>query len=121
LHIEKSLEATRLKTNAGKVAPTMLEDRTTLVDSPYFCVERIPVEVSRSSTSLRRADEASSGLAYLFAAAGSGRVNSPSFGTVDLLARGIVAVPAASPLFSIQDMGELDLIRITPRSPGAVA
>jgi mannose-6-phosphate isomerase len=118
LHIEKSLEATRLKTKAGKVLPRVLEDRTVLVDSPYFCVERIPVEVSRSSSSLRRDNEAKSGLAYLFAAAGSGRVSSPSFGTVNLPPRGIVAVPASSPLFSVQDMGDLDLIRITPRWPG---
>ena len=42
LHIEKSLEATRLKTNAGKVLPRVLDDRTVLVESPYFSVERIP-------------------------------------------------------------------------------
>ena len=117
LHIEKSLEAVQLKTKAGKVAPRVLEDRTILVDSPYFTVERIPVEVSRSSASLRSEDESKSGLAYLFASEGSGRVSSPSFGTVDLPARGIVAVPAASPVFAIQDMGGLDLIRITPHWP----
>ena len=121
LHIEKSLEATELKTKAGKVAPRVLEDRTILVASPYFTVERIPVEVSRSSTSLPRADESKAGLAYLFAAEGSGRVSSPSFGGVDLPPRGIVAIPASSPVFAIQDMGGLDLIRITPRWPGAPA
>ncbi len=57
LHIEKSLEAARLKTKAGKVAPRIIEDRTILVESQYFCVERIPVEVSRSSASLYREDE----------------------------------------------------------------
>lgn len=117
LHIEKSLEATRLSTRAGKVAPRVMPDRTVLVESEYFTVERIPVEVSRSSPTLRRADESMSGLAYLFAAAGSGRLASPSFSTVDLPARGIIAVPAASPVFAIQDMGDLDLIRITPRWP----
>ena len=121
LHIEKSLEAMRLKTKAGKVVPRVLEDRTVLVDSPYFSVERIPVEVSRSSTSLQRGDEAKAGLAYLFAAAGNARLTSPSFGTVDLPSRGIVAVPAASPVFAVQDLGELDLIRITQREPGTKA
>ena len=57
LHIEKSLEAVQLKTKAGKVAPRILEDRTILVESQYFCVERIPVEVSRPSASLCREDE----------------------------------------------------------------
>jgi len=121
LHIEKSLEAAQLKTKAGKVAPRMLEDRTILVASPYFVVERIPVEVSRSSTSLLREDESRAGLAYLFAAEGSGRVSSPSFGDVDLPARGIIAIPASSPVFAIQDMGGLDLIRITPRWPRPAA
>ncbi len=121
LHIEKSLEATRLKTKAGKVTSRVLEDRAILLDCPYFRVERIPVEVSRSSISMRRTDEAKPGLAYLFAAAGNGRLSSPSFGTVDLLARGIVAVPAASPVFAVQDLGGLDLIRITPRRAETIA
>jgi mannose-6-phosphate isomerase len=121
LHIEKSLEAAQLKTKSGKVVPRVLEDRTILLACPYFTVERIPVEVSRSSASLRRENESRAGLAYLFAAEGSGRVSSPSFGEVDLPARGIIAVPAASPRFAIQDMGGLDLIRITPHWPGMVS
>ena len=118
LHIEKSLEAARLATNAGKVAPKPLNDRTVLLETEYFCIERIPVEVSRSSASLRLPGESKTGLAYLFAAAGCGRLASPSFGSVDLPERGIVAVPATSPVFAVQDLGGLDLIRITPRCPG---
>jgi len=34
-----------------------------------------------------------------------------------LPARGIVAVPAASPAFTLEDAGGLDLIRITPNWP----
>jgi mannose-6-phosphate isomerase len=117
LHIEKSLEATRLVTKAGRIVPKVLPDRTILVDEEYFCVERIPVDVSRSSTSLPGGSEAAPGLAYLFAVAGQCRLSSPSFGTVELPARGIVAVPAASPVFAIQDLGGLELIRITPRWP----
>ncbi len=121
LHIEKSLEAVRLKTKAGKVMAKVLNDRTVLVEGEYFCVERIPVEVSRSSTTLRRDEESKAGLAYLFAAEGSARLTSSGFGTVDLPTRGIVAIPASSPVFAIQDMGGLDLIRITPRWPGKTA
>ncbi len=46
LHIEKSLEAMRLATQAGKVQPRVLPDRTILVDAEYFRVERIAVEHS---------------------------------------------------------------------------
>ena len=117
LHVDKSIEATRLQTQAGKIAPRALPDRTILLESRYFVVEKIPVEVSRSSTTLRRAEESPTGLAYLFAASGTGRLSSPSFETVDLPSRSIVAVPAASPVFAVQDTGGLELIRITPRWP----
>jgi mannose-6-phosphate isomerase len=118
LHIEKSVEAMRLVTRAGKVPPRVFEDRTILIDGDYFCVERIPVKVSRSSTTLPGPDEADPGLSYLFAAEGSGRLTSPSFGDLDLPQRGIIAVPATSPIFAVQDLGGLDLIRISPRWPG---
>ncbi len=117
LHIEKSLEATKLVTGAGKVQAQVLPDRTVLIDQAYFCVERIPVKTSRASTTLPSPDEPKPGLSYLFAAAGTGRITSPSFGEVELPARGIVAVPASSPVFAVQDLGGLDLIRISPRWP----
>ena len=118
LHIERSLEATRLATSAAKVHPTVLSDRTVLVESAYFCVEKIPVEVSRSSAILRRVSDSAPTLSYLFAAAGSARITSPSFAPLDLPERGIVAIPASSPVFAIQDLGGLDLIRIAARTPG---
>jgi mannose-6-phosphate isomerase len=121
LHIAKSLEATRLTTRAGKVAPRPLGDRTVLIDVEYFRVERIPVNGSRSSESLR-SEGAARGLAWLFAASGAGRLTGPDFDPVDLPTRGIVGVPAASPDFVLEDHdgpdGGLDLIRITPNWPG---
>ncbi|WP_162601653.1 type I phosphomannose isomerase catalytic subunit [Occallatibacter savannae] len=120
LHIERSIESTRLTTKAGKVEARALADRTVLVDSTYFCVERIPVDVSRSSTTLERTNETSPHLSYLFAAAGSARLTSPSFEPLELPERGIVAIPASSPVFAIQDLGGLDLIRISARMPGSV-
>lgn len=117
LHIEKSVEAMRLVTRAGKVPPRVLDDRTILIHEDYFCVERIPVKVSRPSTTLPASDESNSGLSYLFAASGSARLASPSFAQLDLPERGIIAVPATSPIFAVQDLGGLDLIRISPRWP----
>ena len=117
LHIEKSLEATRILTQAGKVPPRVLSDRTVLVDAEYFCVERIPVEASRSSSTLPGEGELTPGLSYLFASSGRARLSSPGFEPIDLPERGIVAVPASSPVFAVQDLGGLDLIRISPRWP----
>jgi len=117
LHVEKSLEAVRLTTQAGKIAAKVLADRTILVDADYFCVERIAVMGSCDSASLVGAGETAHGLAYLFAAAGAGRIAGDGFDAIDLPARGVVAIPASSPQFEIEDRGGLDLIRITPRWP----
>jgi len=120
LHIEKSLEATKLATRAGKITPRQLADRTVLIDVEYFRMERIPMNGGRTSESLRGAG-GKRGLAYLFAATGAGRLTGADFERVGLPARGIVAVPAASPEFVLEDAsaaGErLELIRITPNWP----
>ena len=119
LHIDKSLEAIRLVTRAGKIPPRPLADRTILIDVDYFRVERIPVNGSRDSASLPAQEETSPGLAYLFAAAGSARITSGSFEPIEIPARGVACLPAASPGFTIEDRGGLDLIRISPRFPAA--
>ena len=121
LHVEKALEAIRTETRAGKIAPKVLADRTILVDSEYFCVERIAVKGTRDSASLPSPDEPVRGLSYLFAAAGRGRIAGPAFEAVDLPEHGIVAIPAASPEFTVEDLGRLDLIRISVRRPKALA
>jgi mannose-6-phosphate isomerase len=122
LHIEKSLEAIRFTTPSGKIFPSMLADRSILMDGEHFRVERVGVAGARSSASLAcpvlpGENEPEKGLAYLFAAEGAARVAGPGFGAVELQKGGILAVPAASPEFFVEDRGELELIRITPRWP----
>ena len=118
LHIERAIEATRLTTRAGKVAPKTLADRSLLIDSEYFRVERIPVSGKRDRSSLMTTDSRPGGLAYLFAAEGAGRITGEKFEPVDLPARAIATVPASSPEFVIENLGGLDLLRITPNWPG---
>ncbi len=117
LHIEKSLEATHLTTHAGKIPPQVLSDRTVLLDADYFRIERIPVTGSRASATLAQADEPVGNLSYLFAASGAALLSGEGFGPVEIPARGIAAVPAASPAFTVENPGGLDLIRISPRWP----
>jgi mannose-6-phosphate isomerase len=130
LHVAKALEAIRLVTNAGKETPLELVDRTVLVDRDYFCVEKMRVEGSRTGASMERTPldrltdkllgKQLAGLQYLFAAAGSARVTSTdgkAFDSVELPTRGLIAVPASSPEWQIENLGGLDLIRITPRWP----
>jgi mannose-6-phosphate isomerase len=120
LHIEKSLEAVRLETRAGKIESRVLADRTILVDAEYFRVERMAMRGCRESRTLPGEDEPRRDLSYLFAASGSGRISGGDFTPVDLPARGVVAVPATSPEFTVEDLGGLDLIRITPNWPSSI-
>jgi mannose-6-phosphate isomerase len=117
LHIKKSLEATRLVTRAGKVPAKVLADRTILVEGDYFRVERITVAGSRASSSLPGEGEPAPGLQYLFVAGGAARISGPDFEAVELPMGGIVAVPAVSPEFAVENLGGLELMRITPRWP----
>jgi len=115
LHVEKSLEATKLATRAGKVASKQLEDRTVLIDEDYFQVEQVPVERAITGAQLNAGRKR--GLSYLFAAGGEGRILGEGFEPIALQARAIVAVPAATPEFVVENLGGLDLIRITPNWP----
>jgi mannose-6-phosphate isomerase len=121
LHVAKALEAIRLTSRAGKVAPEELNDRTVLINTEYFRVERIPVPGSRDSRSLASAASSTPGLAYLFAVAGAGRITGKQFDPIDLPARAIAAIPASCPGFAVEDIGGLDLIRITPNWPGGAS
>jgi mannose-6-phosphate isomerase len=118
LHVEKSLEAMRLTSRAGKIPARALKDRSILLDVEYFRVERLLPADSWTGASLRGTDEPAQGLAYLFAAAGAGRLTGEGFEPVELPERGIVAIPAAAPEFTVENRGGLDLFRITPRWPG---
>jgi mannose-6-phosphate isomerase len=114
LHIEKSLEALRLATHAGKVEPRILSDRVILVDTKYFRVEKIAVQHSITREGLRATDDATPGLSYLFAASGSGSITG-SFGHLSLSACGIVAAPAQASEFTVTSPGGLELIRIVAK------
>jgi mannose-6-phosphate isomerase len=117
LHIELAMEATKLKTRAGIIPPRVLEDRTMLIEVEYFCVERISVKGSRSSKTLPGPGETPGGLSYLFAAEGSARLAGDGFEPIEVAPRRVAAIPAASPEFTIEDRGGLDLIRVSPRWP----
>lgn len=124
LHVAKALEAIRLQTDAGKVEPVELPGRTILIERDYFCVETVKVSKTRTGVSMAGTYEMArgpqAGPAYLFAAAGKGRISplqEGAFEPVDLPPRGVIAVPAVTPLWQIEDGGGLELIRVTPRWP----
>jgi mannose-6-phosphate isomerase len=120
LHIEKGLEALRIHTRAGKVAPRELPDRTLLIDSEYFRLERVPIPGEITAGRLRGADapDAAAVVSYLFAAAGTARISGNGFAPVEIGPRDIVCVPSAAPEFTVENLGSLDLIRISSKPAG---
>ncbi|HUB50514.1 MAG TPA: type I phosphomannose isomerase catalytic subunit [Terracidiphilus sp.] len=116
LHVEKSLEALKFETHAGKIKPRQLADRVVLIDVDYFRIERVPVFSIRTSENLRWTSERRS-LEFFFAAAGSARITGDGFGSIRMPPCSIVCVPASSPDFVLEDEGDLDLIRIAPNWP----
>lgn len=115
LHIDRSIEATKLHTRAGKFPQKQLDDRTVLIDVEYFRIERVPVDGDICSDDLRGISAA--GLSYLFAADGSARIHNGSFEDFEIPTRGIACIPSDCTHFEVDDLGELDLIRITPNWP----
>jgi len=117
LHIEKSLEATKLNTQAGKVAAEELGDRSRLISSDYFRCDRVAISGSRNSQTLLASDEAAPSLSYLFTLSGEGRIVSSNgaFEPLTLKPGAIAAVPAASCDFAVE--GDLEVVRITPSWP----
>ena len=87
LHVEKSLEAMRLSTRAGRVEPRVQNGCDVLVESEYFRVERFAFGSHEKRT------VAGDGLQIWFAAAGEGVVTA---GTESIhLSRGqVIVVPA---------------------------
>ena len=65
LHIQESLEALRLHTQAGKIPPVIEHDRTLLLDSKYFRIEQHTLHGSLTHTQLGSAGD-SPALSYLF-------------------------------------------------------
>jgi len=120
LHIDKGLEAIRTETRSGKVGAVALADRTVLIDTQYFRIERIAVSGRMRSERLAgdpNLNHPEAGLSYLFAAGGKGRITLDNSESLELNPRAIVCVPTAAPPFFVESPGGLDLIRITPRPP----
>ena len=120
LHIEKAMEATRLTTQAGKVAPKQLADRAMLIDAGYFRMEKMEIERERTGADLHPPG-AAPGLAYLFVSRGAGMIRGEGFETFQLPARGISAIPSSAPEFVLEnasgDGSALEIVRITPQWP----
>jgi mannose-6-phosphate isomerase len=107
LHIDKGLEATKLKTNAGKVVPPTDTEPPVLVRSPFFQVEKMrllePMRVQLSTDSPH----------VIVAVNGSGIVESEGMQPVSFATGEAVVVPACVPAYTIRPQWDVELMRMS--------
>lgn len=113
LHLDRSFAAMRVATRAGKVTPQPEGDRSTLIDAPYFRVERFRLEGTLGSEALRR--QAEPQLQLLFVADGRLTVRGAGFDSFTLDKCQLAVAPALSPAFELHADKPVELIRMVPR------
>ena len=113
LHLEKSLEAMRLKTRAGRVPPKPVNGHEILIDEKYFEIERWPLASGEAPAGLAALTGA---VQIFFVSEGSVRIFADGGEPVPVASRELAVVPAASTgvRFCIDFPSEI--IRILPKS-----
>ena len=119
LHVEKSLQAMRLETKAGKVRPWSENSHTVLVDEQYFRVERWPLETAMQAAKLtstcNNAHTIGQSATLLFCSAGAVRISGEGWEPVTLGRCELALVPASAPEFVIEALDSAEIMRILPR------
>ena len=119
LHVEKSLQAMRLHTAAGKVRPWQDEDHTVLVDEQYFRVERWTLDTAAHAAKLSLASNSASldrkAAALLFVSQGAVTLEGDDFEPFTLGRCELAVLPATAPTFTIVPVDTAEVMRILPR------
>lgn len=116
LHIQESLEALRLDTQAGKVTPVVESDRTVLLDSPYFRIERKTLRGHLHNAQLCSSGEPAA-VSYLFSGAKSIEIQTADQQVIPWPANTLLAIPARSEDFQLQSAEPVEVVRIVARQP----
>jgi mannose-6-phosphate isomerase len=110
LHVDASLEAMRVETRAGKIAPqTGTRGETVVVDEQYFRVERW----AGDSAGLNAAAQAEDGPQMLFVAGGTLRIEGEGFAPFTLSRCELAVIPAS--VVRWEARGEAEVMRIVPQ------
>lgn len=113
LHLEKSLEAMRLKTRAGKVSSRQVNGHRVLIDEKYFEIECWPLIQGEAPAELAAPTGA---VQIFFVAEGSVRIFSEGGEPVPVARRELAVVPAASKGVRFCTDAPSEVIRIVPKA-----
>lgn len=117
LHLDKSFEAMRLRTRAGKIAPRKVNGHSVLIDEKYFEIERWPLD---SATTPLGLTANTGGLQILFVAEGKIRIIADGGESFAVNRCELAVIPATSR--NVRVAADVDagtaatVIRIEPRA-----
>ncbi|MGC2511820.1 MAG: type I phosphomannose isomerase catalytic subunit, partial [Acidobacteriaceae bacterium] len=123
LHLKDGLQAIRLKTEAGPVAPkiepisgsqSLAGGREILVQSKYFRVDRTRLADGTTESFSLPAGKKSNTVQLVFVGAGAGQLNFEGQAPIPLQRGELAVVPACSPDWSFSSTTPTEMIRAIP-------
>lgn len=113
LHLDKSFEAMRLKTRAGKIAPKNVNGHSVLIDEKYFEIERWTLDEAQSAN---RVAANTGGLQILFVVEGTIRISADEGAPFPVNRCELAVIPASSRSVRVEVESAASVIRIQPRA-----
>jgi mannose-6-phosphate isomerase len=113
LHLEKSLEALRLKTRAGKIPPQSVNGHSVLIDEKYFEIERWPLEAEKDASIVAAS---TGGLQIIFIVEGKIRISADGGEAFPVNRCELAIIPASSRNVRVNAESPATVIRIQPRA-----
>ncbi len=118
LHIDRSMEAMRLKTRAGKIKSVAENGHVNLINVPYFRVDRFTLDNGIAGETLGSAHGQFQDRAkVLFVAAGEATLHCEGSGPISLSRCQTAIVPASAGSWRVDTADKAEVIRIVPQ-PG---
>jgi mannose-6-phosphate isomerase len=113
LHLDKSLEAMRLQTRAGKIPSKNVNNHSVLIDEKYFEIERWPLHTERDGAGITAS---TGGLQLLFVAEGKIRISANGGEAFPVNRCELAVIPASSRNVRVEADSPATVIRIQPRA-----
>ncbi|MFZ0662675.1 MAG: type I phosphomannose isomerase catalytic subunit [Acidobacteriaceae bacterium] len=113
LHLDKSFEAMRLKTRAGKISPRSVNGHFVLIDEKYFEIERWTLAPAKATPAIAAS---TGGLQIMFVAEGQIRISADEGEAFPVNRCELAVIPASSRDVRVDAELAATVIRIQPRT-----